>query len=198
MRSLMILAGAAALLAGAQPASAQTIPVAVEVRGAYAIPSGDWNEDGLFENGFGAGATVTAMVAPHRGIYVGWDMFRFPVDEEELGVDADADGTDAGFRAGLASFIAIPWVPGTQLFSELGLVYNTFEISASDGGSSAGVESEWGLGYEATVGFTIQAAPRLDVVPNVRYRQHQVEFEDVDGSDTVQYFAFGVGLRLRL
>ena len=197
MRSIMVLAGAAAMLAGTT-VSAQTPAISIEVRGGYTIPMGDWNDDELFENGFGAGVTVTAMVAPRMGVYAGWEMFRFPVDEDELGVDADADGTDAGFRAGLASFIPIPSSPAVTPFTELGLVYNTFEISASNGNNSAGIESEWGLGYEAGVGAIIQVAPQVDVVPTIRFRQHKVEFEDVEGSDDVQYFAFGVGLRLRM
>jgi opacity protein-like surface antigen len=198
MRSMMILAGAAALLAGAQTLSAQTPPVALEVRGTFDIPTGDWNDDELFDNGFGGGATLTVMVGPRMGIYGGWELVRFSLDEEALGVDADADGTDSGFRAGLASFVPIASMPSVTPFTELGLLYNTFEISASEGDSSAGIESEWGLGYEAGVGVAIQAAPQVDVTPIIRYRAHDVEFEDFEGSDTVQYFSFGVGVRLRL
>jgi opacity protein-like surface antigen len=198
MRSMMILAGAAALLASAQTVSAQTPAMALEVRGTFDIPSGDWNDEELFDNGFGGGATLTVMVGPQMGIYGGWELVRFPLDEDELGVDADADGTDAGFRAGLASFVPIASMPSVTPFTELGVIYNTFEISASDGDNSAGIESEWGLGYEAGVGVAIQAAPRLDVTPIIRYRAHDVEFEDFEGGDTVQYFSFGVGVRVRL
>jgi opacity protein-like surface antigen len=198
MRSMMILVGAAALLAGAQTVSAQTPAMALEVRGTFDIPSGDWNDEELFDNGFGGGATLSVMVSPQMGIYGGWELVRFPLDEDELGVDADADGTDAGFRAGLVSFVPIASMPSVTPFTELGVIYNTFEISASDGDNSAGIESEWGLGYEAGVGVAIQAAPRLDVTPIIRYRAHDVEFEDFEGGDTVQYFSFGVGLRLRL
>lgn len=198
MRPLSVLALAGALAFSANGLSAQTPQFAVEVRGGYAIPTGDFSEDELFENGLGVGATVTAMVSPQMGIYAGWEMFRFSIDEEALGVDADADGTDAGFRAGLASFVPLSAYPNVTPFTELGVVFNTFEISASDGDSSAGIESDAGLGYEAGVGVAVQVGPRLQVTPSVRYRQHEAEFDDFEGTGTVSYFAFGVGLRLRM
>lgn len=197
MRRIELLAVAGAVLVGSQAVAAQRPPLVLEARGGYNVSMGDWNADGLFANGFGVGATVTAMTTRRTGVYVGWEMVRFPVDEEEMGVDADADGTDAGFRAGLASFVPIPGFPAVMPFTELGLVYNTFE-AARDGGTGPGVQSEWGLGYEAGVGIIIQAAPRVEVSPIVRYRQHKLKFEGLEEIDPVRYFAFGVGLRLKV
>lgn len=199
MRSIGALAVAAVLLATVQDAAAQTPRLAVEVRGSYAIPSGDWNEDELFESGFGAGATVTAMFAPRMGVYAGWERFQFAIDEEQLGVDgAEGDGIDQGFRAGLASFLPIGADSSLAITAELGAIYNTFEISASDGNNSAGIESDASVGFEAGVGLAVPIATRLQVTPSVRVRWHDVEFDDFEGSDTVQYFALGVGLRLQL
>lgn len=197
MRSITFMACSAALLAGAQTLSAQAPRLAVEVRGTVAVPSGEWNEGNLFDTGFGGGATVTAMFSERQGVYAGWEMVRFPVEEAE---EVDADGTDAGFRAGVASFLPISALPGVSVFAEGGLIYNTFEFSASDGGTSAEIESDASLGYEAGVGLAVRVAPRVDVIPVVRYRQHEAEFEleGSENSETIKYFSYGVALRLRI
>jgi hypothetical protein len=197
MRRIPLLAAAAAVLATVQTAPAQT-PVIVEARGGYTFPTnGDWNESGYYQNGRGAGLTVTAMVTSQSGVYAGWERFRFPADQELPGVDARSYSTDAGFRAGLASFIPLAAIPAVTPFTELGLVYNTFEISLTDADTVIMIEADPSLGYEAGVGATIRVMPRLEVAPTFRYRQHKVEFED-GRSETVGYFALAVGLRLRL
>lgn len=197
MRRIPLLAAAAALISTAQTVAAQT-PVIVEARGGYTFPiNGDWNESGYYQNGSGAGLTVTGMVTPQSGVYVGWEWFRFPADQELPGVDERSYSTDAGFRAGLASFVPLAALPAVTPFTELGLVYNTFEISVTDADAVRKIEADPSLGYEAGVGATIRVMPRLEVAPTFRYRRHKAEFED-GTSDTVEYFALGVGLRMRL
>lgn len=198
MRRITLLAAAAALVATAQTAQAQTPQFALDVRGGYAIPTGDWNEDDTFDNGFGFGANVMAMVTPQVGIYAGWETFEFGVDEDEPGVEADA--TDAGFRGGVSVNIPLAQSPNITPFVELGVLYNTLEIGASGGGTSVEIESEEALGFEGGVGVAVALGERLSVVPMVRYRQHDVEFEDLEGgeSESIQYVVVGVGLRLRL
>ncbi|MBW3571499.1 MAG: porin family protein [Gemmatimonadetes bacterium] len=197
MRRISVLAAAAALRGTVQTVSAQTPQFALEVRGGYAIPTGDWNEDDTFENGFGFGANVMAMVTPQIGVYAGWETFEFKVDEDEEGVEADA--TDAGFRAGVTVNVPLAQSPNLTPFVELGVLYNTLEISASAGGASIDVESDASLGFEAGLGVAVALGQRLSVVPMVRYRRHEVEFEDFsDESDTIEYVVVGIGLRLRL
>lgn len=197
MRRIHLLAAAGALFAALQPATAQT-PIALEVRGGYAIPTGDWNEDDTFENGLGIGASVMAMVTPQIGVYAGWEMFRFSANVEEEGVEADA--TDSGFRAGISLSATVPQYRNVTPFIEAGVLYNSLEISASGDGTSVSIESEDALGFEAGVGFATDISPQLSVVPMIRFRQHEAEFdlEGIEGSDTVQYVVIGVGLRLRL
>jgi opacity protein-like surface antigen len=196
MRSIKALAVAAALLASVQAASGQT-QFALELRGGYAIPTGDWSEDDVFENGLGIGATAMAMVTPQVGVYAGWETFTFDVEEDEPGVEADA--TDAGFRAGVALSIPVAEYPRVTPFLEAGVLYNTLEIGASGDGASVEIESDPSIGFEAGFGVDVSVAPQVSVVPVVRYRQHEVEFEDFsDESETVQYVVVGVGLRLRL
>jgi opacity protein-like surface antigen len=201
MRPITLLAAAAALFATAQTASAQTPKLALDVRAGYAVPTGDWNEDengdNVVENGLGFGANVTAMFTPQLGVYAGWETFTFDVEEDEPGVEADA--TDAGFRAGVTLAMPLPQSPTIAPFAEIGVLYNTFEIGASGDGASIEIESEASVGFEAGVGVAAALGQRLSVVPMVRYRQHEVEFEDFEGdSETVSYFVVGVGLRLSM
>lgn len=198
MRRITVLAAAAALLGTVQSVSAQTPQFALEVRGGYAIPTGDWNEDDIFENGFGFGGSVMAMVMPQLGVYAGWESFTFSVDEDEEGVEADA--TDAGFRAGVTLNVPLAASPNIAPFLELGALYNTLEISASGDGASVEIESDGSFGFEAGLGVDVALGERLSVVPMVRYRQHSVEFEDLDSEDSedISYVVVGVGLRLRL
>lgn len=198
MRRITVFAAAAALLATAQTVSAQTPEFAIEVRGSYAIPTGDWNEDDTFENGFGFGGNVLASVTPQIGVYAGWESVQFNVEEDEEGVEADA--TDVGFRAGIAVNVPLAQSPNITPFVELGALYNKLEISASGDGASVEIESENSLGFEAGVGVAVALGERLSVVPVVRYRQHDVEFEDIpaEDSESIQYVSIGVGLRLRL
>lgn len=197
MRSIKVLTVAAALLGTVQAASAQTPTFALDVRGGYAIPTGDWNEDDTFENGLGFGANVIAMVMPQVGVYAGWETFTFGVEEDEPGVEADA--TDAGFRAGVLLSIPMAQYPTVTPELEVGVLYNSFTISASGEGASIDVESDDALGFEVGAGISFNVADRVSVVPMVRYRQHEVTFEDIsDESETLSYAVVGVALRLRL
>lgn len=198
MRSTRVLIITAALLGGAQALPAQAPSLVLEARGGYAIPSGEWNEDDVLENGFGLGATVMAMVTPQMGVYAGYEAFRFQVDDEELGTDADAHATDAGFRAGISVSTPVPRYRAVTPFIEVGVLYNTLDIEASGDGTSVSIESEESLGFEAGVGFASALNERVSIVPMIRYRQHEVEFESFEGSESVQYIVVGVGLRLRL
>jgi opacity protein-like surface antigen len=198
MRRIELLAVAGAVLIGSQPLAAQTPQLALEIRGGYAIPTGDWNEEDAFENGLGIGGSVMAMVTPQIGVYAGYEAFRFGVEEDEEGVEADA--TDAGFRAGISFSTNVPAYQNVTPFIEAGVLYNTMTIGASGDGTTIDIESEESLGFEAGVGFAATVAPRVSVVPMVRYRTHDVEFdlEGLEGSDTVQYVIVGLGLRLSL
>lgn len=199
MRRIDLLLAAGALLVTVHPAAAQFAQrpqFALEVRGGYAIPTGDWNEDDTFDNGLGFGANVIAMVTPQIGVYAGWETFQFAAEVDEEGVEADA--TDAGFRAGVTLSASVPQYRNVTPFIEAGVLYNTLEIEASGDGASISIESEESLGFEAGVGVAADVAPRVSIVPMLRFRQHDVEFEDFEGSDTVQYVVIGVGLRLRI
>lgn len=198
MRRITLFAAAAALLGTVQAVEAQTPQLGLEVRGGFAIPTGEWNEDEVLENGVGFGASVVAMVTPQIGVYAGWETFNFSIDEDEPGVAADA--TDAGFRAGVS--VSMPVLPGNRItpFAELGVLYNTLEISANANGTSILIESDPSVGFEGAVGVVGAVAPRLSIVPTLRYRRHEVEFDDANNIDaeTVEYVVISLGLRLHM
>lgn len=198
MRRISLFAAAAALAATVQGAEAQTPQLALEARGGFAIPVGEWNEDEVLENGVGFGANLIGMVTPQIGVYAGWETYNFSIDEDEPGVEADA--TDAGFRAGVS--LSTPVLPGNRItpFAELGVLYNTLKISANAGGTSIQFESDRSIGFEGGIGVVGAVNPRVSVVPTLRYRRHDVEFDDAEGLDaeTVEYIVIGVGLRLHL
>lgn len=200
MRSIKVLAGAVALLAGVQTVQAQT-QMSVEVRGGVGIPTGDWNDEDLLEDGYGLGFDVRAQVTPQIGVYAGYEMVVFGADEEVLdappGVDIEA--TDAGFRAGVELNVPLASAPSVTPFLQAGIIYNSLEISVSDGDASEEAESEESLGFEAGVGLTVRVGPRLDVVPSIRFRQHEIEYEDFGaGTEDAQYVLISVGLRFRI
>jgi hypothetical protein len=197
MRSIKILAGAVALAATAQAADAQTFPVIVEAHGAYAIPTGDWNDEDILDNGTGFGATAKVMLSPTGGVYAGWERYAFPIEVENApGVEADA--TDEGFRAGVVLSSPIPSAKKLTPFVELGVTYNTLTIAASDASSSEELEAKPKAGAEVGVGAYVALHSRVSVVPVFRYRSYDSEFEDIEGKVSVGYFLFGVGLGLRL
>jgi opacity protein-like surface antigen len=200
MRSIKVLAGAVALLASVQTVQAQT-QMSVEVRGGLGIATGDWNEEDLLEEGYGLGFDVRAQITPQMGVYAGYEMVVFGIDEEALvGVpvdDVEAEATDAGFRVGVELNVPLASAPSVTPFVQAGIIYNSLEISASGPGGSDEAESDESLGFEAGVGLTVQVGPRLDVVPSVRFRQHEIEFEGEGGEDA-QYVLISVGLRFRL
>lgn len=197
MRPLKVLAGAAALVTGVHQAEAQTLPLMVEAHGAYAIPTGDWNNEDIIDNGFGFGATVKVMASPTVGVYAGWERYVFPVEAEDApGVEVDA--TDEGFRAGILLSSPLPARPSLTPFVEIGATYNSLTLGASDDEASAELESETALGAEVGLGVSVALAPRISVVPAIRYREYDTEFEEVEGNVNVGYLVFAVGLSLRL
>ena len=197
MRKLL---GTACLMGGllltAGTADAQgIIPIAVEGRGGYAMPQGDWNESEMLENGYGYGIGLRVQVMPLLSIYGGWDKYSFEVEG-----DGDFDASDSGLHLGGQISLPLSAVTGISPFAFGGLVYNRTSMSFQNDGVSVEVESDEGLGYEVGAGLAIPFAPTLTLTPQVRYRSHEAEFP-VGGEmneTTVDYLSFDVGLKLGL
>jgi hypothetical protein len=183
----------AGLFAAGGTAQAQGIfPLAVEARGAFAMPQGEWNDGDEIGNGFGYGINARLQVFPLISIYGGWDRYSFDVD-------GDSEATDTGLHAG--GYISLPLsaVTGVSPFAFAGVVYNSTTRPFS--GVTGSAESDDGLGYEVGAGLAIPFAPTLSLTPALRYRSHKAEFPSITGADselTVSYISFDLGLKLGL
>lgn len=185
----------AALLSVATAANAQGIlPIAVEARGGYAIPQGDWNEGDALSNGFGYGLNLRLQILPLISLYGGWDTYNFDLEDVE-----NADARDSGLHLGGQIALPLSAVTGVSPFAFAGVVYNRTEMGIEDGGVTVEVESDDGFGYEVGAGLAFPFAPTLSLTPAVRYRSHSAEFpggEDGENDTTVSYISFDVGLKL--
>jgi opacity protein-like surface antigen len=198
MRSVKYLLCTAAVAVSAQAASAQTPAIALEVRGGVGLPTGDWNENDELDTGYGFGGNVRAMVTPTIGVYAGWEMYTFSAEFTEDQQEVDTDVEDSGFRGGVS--LSFPMAAGSvSPFVEVGAIYNTTSIELSDGSASLEVESDRSLGFEAGLGVAVPLGQRLSVTPVIRYRSHDLSYDEVELDDTsASYFSFDLGLRLQL
>lgn len=63
MRKLLAVV-AVLMVAGTQDLHAQGLPIALEVRGGFSIPTGEWNEDEELGNGVGFSGSVLIGATP--------------------------------------------------------------------------------------------------------------------------------------
>jgi hypothetical protein len=174
----------------------------VVLRGAAAVPQGEWVSGESFGSGYGAGIDVMTAFKPSVGAYLGWEQLSFEMAPESVGESARR-ASDTGLRMGV--FGRLPYtLAGTTPFALAGAIVNMTALDVSPGTTPAG-RGSIGLGYEVGAGLDAPIAPLLSVMTAVRYRSHSVEFasqERVGGEEwlrsMVSYFALGVGLRVRL
>ena len=168
MKRLSLLAVVAAgVLGGASGAAAQSaIPLALEVRGGAAVPTGDLKSALNAETGVSYGITATLNAIPMIGIYAGYERSDFSVDNDAM---ADADLTDQGFAFGGKLTLPLgltglgPWVRG-------GAVYNKLSRDAAATVDDFDDERKWG--FEVGGGLAIPLGTVVSVTPGVRYRTH--------------------------
>ena len=182
----MVAALAAAAVFGvAEQAAAQVLPFAVEVRGGYAIPTGDLAEGDGIEDGLGFGANLQLSIMPMIGVYAGWERYSFGVEDLD-----DASIIDSGFRGGLQFNAPLATFTGVSPFVFGGAIYNSTEMEIGD----ESAESDSSVGFEVGGGVGIQLAPMFTLTPALRYRTHSSEFEGSD--DSVSYLSIDVGLKV--
>lgn len=189
------LAAGIALLASAGNAQAQrALPIAVEVRGGAAFPTGDFG-DGL-NTGYTFGGNATLGVSPLLGVYAGYSYNSFGVDDagdvlgEELRINDR--GFDAGVRASVPTLAVSlsPWV-------RAGLVYHDIEVNGDGGDFSSDSE----LGFEVGAGLEFPLGLLVSVTPGVSYTHYSIDGGDgsVDGDNLdVNHVRADIGLRIRL
>lgn len=148
MRKTFAMLAAAAALAGAQTAAAQSaLPLAVEVRLDAGVPTGDAGD--VLNTGVGFGLRASLDVAPTFAIYGGYSRFTFDVEDGGItGAEAELDGFEVGGRVslGTGAGVATPYALLGALFQD----------------DRTGLEA--GLGADYPVSYN------LSVTPEVRYR----------------------------
>lgn len=191
----MLAAFAALTVAGS--ASAQSLPLSLEIRGGLPFPTGELNDVGEdIGNGLGPGYTVGGSVSldltPMVGVYGGYTFTHFQVEDFE-GIGLNSDGFDAGLRLSLPTAGGIsPWAKG-------GVVYHDAEVVFDDDVQTNPDEldvSERQLGFEVGGGIDVRLGQRLSLTPGVSYVRFGTDagFNERD----VSYIKGDVGLRLRL
>jgi hypothetical protein len=178
-------------------AHAQTpLPISFEGRVGASIPTGDFS-DGV-KTGWNLGLTGFYSPQPTLALYLGFEHSAFSLDEDTEDVDVGID--DNAVRAGARLSIPLSAAP-VRPFVEGGAVFARTSITGSDGEVSASVDSDWKVGFEVGAGFAFDVSPRVSLTPGVRYRQHGVSFDDVEGGDDlsdVSYVVVDLGVHVRL
>lgn len=182
---------AAAMLAVAIPAAqaeAQLpIPLSVEGRLDYAVPTGDLDDQLSAESGVGVGVGVSLGLRPGLGVYGTYSNTRFGAG---LFDDEEPDAKDAGFSVGLTAALPVggtlaPWIGA-------GAVFHTLELN----GSEEGIDED--VGFEVGGGIAVPLTRNVRLTPGIGYRRYGVDIQRplVDLEMDVSYFTAGVGLNV--
>jgi opacity protein-like surface antigen len=186
MKNAMFVAVLAALGAPAAEANAQMgVPLAVEGRLDYAVPTGDF--DDVADEGTSISGGVALGVRPGLALYGTYSSTRFGVG---LTDDDEPDAEDSGFSVGLtaalpaASARFAPWIGA-------GAVFHTLEL----GGVEEGIDEE--VGFEVGGGIAIGVGRNVRLTPGIGFRRYGAELEGLLGGELdVSYVTAGVGLNL--
>lgn len=185
MKKAMFAAVLAVVAASAADVEAQMgIPLSIEGRLDYAVPTGDF--DDVVDEGSSLSAGVSLGLRPGLALYGTYSNTRFGVG---LTDDDEPDAEDSGFSVGLTAAIpggggrVAPWVGA-------GAVFHTLEL----GGIEEGIDEE--VGFEVGGGVAIGVAQNVRLTPGIGYRRYSTELEGLVGSTEldVSYFTAGVGL----
>lgn len=180
MRKLLVMAmTAAGVLGAAAPSAAQGLfPLALEVRGGAAFPTGDIKDSFGAESGVSYGLNLTLQANSLIGIYAGYERAELGVEENAFG---DADLTDEGFAFGGKLSLPFGGLIGLGPWVRAGAVYNRYTL---DTGSPLGDgESERSFGYELGGGLSIPLGMVVSVTPGVRYRSYSPNGGGAGGDD---------------
>lgn len=190
----------AALPLAAAPAAAQGIsPFTLEGRAGVAFPV-----DG-FASGVDAGylveATAKISPLPFATLYGGWSFAAFPADGDAGVAGLAEDVQDSGFHLG--GELAVPLaglLSGVAPYAHAGAIFHRAELRVSgDGSGTLGMKSDWSRGWEFGGGVRVRLARRVALLPEIRYRAYDPEFENepaIGIADQVSYVAGSLGVTL--
>jgi opacity protein-like surface antigen len=185
--AVLAAVAASAVAASAVDAHAQMgIPLSIEGRLDYAVPTGDF--DDVVDEGTSLSAGLSLGVRPGLAVYGTYSNTRFGVG---LTSDDEPDAEDSGFSVGLTAAIpgggasVAPWIGA-------GAVFHTLEL----GGVEAGIDEE--VGFEVGGGVALGVAPNVRLTPGIGFRRYSTEISGLlgDSDMDVSYFTAGVGLNI--
>ncbi len=185
MKKAVFAAVAVALSVAAGEAKAQfSIPLSVEGRLDYAVPTGDF--DDLADEGTSWGVGVSLGITPRIGVYGTYSQTTFAVEDFE-----DVDLEDNGFSAGLTA--SLPSVSGLSPWVGAGLVKHEIAFEGEDGDEEGADEN---LGFELGGGLAIPVGANIRLTPGIGYRQYGVDVGALPGTAEfdISYFTAGVGV----
>ncbi|HEU4556251.1 MAG TPA: outer membrane beta-barrel protein [Longimicrobium sp.] len=189
---------AAVAFTGTQANAQSALPLSFEVRGGAAIPTGDFGD--LASTGFGLNGNVTFNVTPVVGIYGGYTLNRFGINDDlgELGDDVTLteQGFDVGLKARFASPTGLPVTP----FFRGGAIFHKLSIDEDFVDPGEDNETDMKLGFEVGGGVEVGLSRNITLTPQVGYSQfNPSEDDDTDDDDIdVSNINVGVGINIRL
>lgn len=189
MTKAVFAAVAAVLALSAGEANAQfSIPLSLEGRVDYAVPTGDF--DDLVDQGISFGAGVSLGISPGIGVYGTYSTTEFELGDNDTNGDNEPEVKDAGFSVGVTT--ALPRVASISPWVGAGLVIHQLEI----GDRSDGIEED--LGFEVGGGLALPLGPNVRLTPGIGYRQYGADVGTLLGTAEfdVSYFTAGVGLNV--
>ncbi|MFO8173564.1 MAG: hypothetical protein R6T96_04720 [Longimicrobiales bacterium] len=152
------------------PMGAEAQGISLELRGGLNLPVGDFSDEAGVEADSEAGIAAD-LILPIRetiSLYAGFGREWFGCDACEGDDGLNTTGLEAGVKFILPSgeLPVLPWIRG-------GATFHKAEFTL--GGVEA--DSDWGLGYQASVGVDIPLGEVLSFSPALRYQAYTADFD---------------------
>lgn len=189
----VLMAFAATLLAPTLAAAQSGL--ALELRGGLNLPVGDFSDASLVEAESEAGfaADLFVPIRDRLSVYAGFgrELFKCGACEGDDGLNTTGLETGVKFILPLARLPFLPWIRG-------GVTFHKAEFTV--GGMEA--ESDWQLGYQASLGTDIPLGEVLSFSPALRYQTYTADFdplglEFLEAEQDISFFSLDFGIHIR-
>lgn len=152
------------------PMSAEAQGIALELRGGLNLPMGDFSDESGVEAESEAGfaADLIIPLGEKLSLYAGFGRELFGCASCQGDDGLNTTGMEAGVKFFLPSgqLPVLPWVRGGATFHKA-----EFTVGGLEG------ESDWGLGYQASLGMDIPLGEVLSFSPALRYQAYTADFD---------------------
>ena len=161
---------------------------AIEVRPGMNLATGDVGSTSL-DPGFGFEANIAYNFMEHLGVYGGWGWNKFASKDGDVELDFEQTGYTFGLQ-----FIHPIGDSNLDYLLRGGGMYNHIEVEDSEGDIVA--DSNHKLGWEVGLGLNLNVGTKLDIRPQVGYRNLKTDLKmgDVSTEVDMNYFTLGLGV----